>query len=77
LAQLVLSVQRIAKEMLLQRIHGVVVSLARFRARYRARLGPQLQFRVIGQRRRQLFIQESLEADLLDMGDQLRRRTES
>src|SRR5206468_12734385 len=70
LAELILTEKCIGKKVPLQLIQGVIISLAVSRAACGARLRPEWQLRVIRHWRRRLFIEESLEADLLNVADE-------
>jgi hypothetical protein len=75
-AQLILTEERVRKEMPLQRIEGIVIPLAVARATRGTRLWPKRQVRVIRHRRRQMFIEKCLKIDLLYARDEPRRRSE-
>jgi hypothetical protein len=62
--------------MALQQVQRIVVYLARSCAAWRPPRWPKFQLRVIAHRRRELFSEKSLKADILHMRDQLRGWTE-
>ncbi len=77
LAQLVLTVEGISKEMALQLVICVVVSLAVSGAACGTRLRPKFQIRVVCHRRPELLVQVSLDPDLLNVCDERLARAES
>jgi hypothetical protein len=62
--------------MTLQQVQRVVICLACSCAAWRPSQWPKFQLRVIVHRRRELFVEKSLKANILDMRDQLGSRTE-